>query len=93
MRQMQFLFPRVVCKGASPECVVISLSENKIGLLDRTSVSSPVCSSDVLCVCSGKCHILHMFGEGEVQVTVDTLKCSDGVVHNILISHSDVSVN
>ena len=32
-----------------------------------------------------------MFGEWEVQVAVDTLECADGVVHNILISHTDVS--
>ena len=32
-----------------------------------------------------------MFGERDVQVIVDTLKCSDSVVHNILISNTDVS--
>ena len=30
VRQVQFLFPGVVGKGASPECVVITLSENRI---------------------------------------------------------------
>ena len=32
-----------------------------------------------------------MFGERDVQVIVDTLKSSDSVVHNILISNTDVS--
>ena len=91
VRQVQFLFPGVVRKGAPSECVVISLSKNKILLLSKIAFFWPICSSDVLCVCSGKGHILHMFGEGEVQVTVDSLKCSDCVVHNILISHTDVS--
>ena len=32
-----------------------------------------------------------MFGEREVQVIVDSRKCGDSVVNNILVSHTDVS--
>ena len=50
-----------------------------------------MCPGHVLGVGPGEGHVLHVLGEGEVEVLVEGGQGGVGVVHQVLVPHPDIS--
>ena len=50
-----------------------------------------MCAGHVLGVGPGEGHVLHVLGEGEVEVLVEGGQGGVGGVHQVLITHPDIS--
>ena len=94
MLQTEFFLPRVMSKITSSEGVVVPSPEihTFIFVLRDVNISKPpVCPGHVLGVSPGEGHVLHVLGEGEVEVLVEGGQGGVGVVHQVLIPHADIS--
>ena len=82
-------------KITSSEGVVVPSPEINtilIFVLRDVNISKPpVCPGHVLGVGPGEGHVLHVLGEGEVEVLVEGGQGGVGVVHQVLVPHPDIS--
>ena len=77
---------------ALPECVVVTTSRNKFLSFIHISpqLRPPVGAGDVLCVGPGEGDPLNVLSVGDGEVVVELGQRGVGLVHQVLVPHSDV---